>query len=90
MITQPSQIVAAMNTTRTIRITVRGRLSDRLAGAFEGHDAPALRRGHPVVGEVGDQAHLHGLLNRIRDLGLELESVTVVDSPEGRPPPANA
>jgi hypothetical protein len=28
-----------------------------------------------LVGEVVDQAHLYGLLARISDLGLELESV---------------
>ena len=30
-----------------------------------------------LVGEVADQAQLHGLLARIWDLGLELESMTV-------------
>jgi hypothetical protein len=77
-----------MNTTRTIRITVRGRLSDRLAGAFEGMTPLRSAGVTQLVGEVGDQAQLHGLLNRIRDLGLELVSVTVVDSSGGRPPPA--
>ena len=39
-----------------------------------------------LVGEVADQAQLHGLLTRIRDLGLELESV-IVDPPDTGPPP---
>jgi len=32
-----------------------------------------------LAGEVVDQAQLYGLLTRIRDLGLELESVSVAD-----------
>lgn len=61
-----------------IRITVRGRLSDRLAAAFEGM-TPVRRRGATdLVGAVSDQAQLHGLLARVRDLGLELESAAVV------------
>jgi hypothetical protein len=68
--------------THRVRITVRGRLSPRLASAFEGM-APRHRRGHTdLVGEIADQAQLHGLLSRIRDLGLELENVTVLPDPE--------
>jgi hypothetical protein len=68
-----------MNTTLRIRITVHGRLSRRLAAAFDGL-TPARSSGTThLVGEVADQAQLHGLLSRIRDLGLELESVEVRD-----------
>ncbi len=71
-----------------VRITVRGRLSTRLAGAFEGM-AARYRRGHTdLTGEIADQAQLHGLLTRIRDLGLELENVSVLpesDKPSTRP-----
>jgi len=66
-----------MNTTKIIRIVVRGRLSARLAGAFDGL---TLVRGDGTTemrGDVVDQAQVHGLLARIRDLGIELESVTV-------------
>jgi hypothetical protein len=71
--------------TQRIRITVRGRLSPRLASAFDGM-APCYRRGHTdLVGQIADQAQLYGLLSRIRDLGLELEHVTVLPDPEEPP-----
>jgi hypothetical protein len=75
-----------MHTKRTVRITVRGRLGSRLAEAFDGM-TPVRREGATeLVGAVTDQAQLHGLLTRIRDLGLELESVVVVDPREASPP----
>jgi hypothetical protein len=71
--------------TQRVRITVRGRLSPRLASAFEGM-APRHRRGHTdLIGEIVDQAQLYGLLSRIRDLGLELENVTVLPKTEQPP-----
>lgn len=57
------------------RIAVRGRLSERLGSAFDGL---ALEPGHEqtvLAGEIRDQAQLYGVLDRIRDLGLELVSV---------------
>jgi hypothetical protein len=62
------------------RITLRGRLTDRFAAAFDGM---ALKSGPDLtvlVGEVRDQAHLFGLLDRVRDFGLELVAV----EPTGR------
>ena len=68
-----------MKSTVNVRIRVRGRLSEHLGAAFEG--MALVRRGGAteLVGEVVDQAQLHGLLTRVRDLGLSLESVTVGD-----------
>lgn len=72
--------------TQRVRITVRGQLSTRLTGAFEGMTAH-YRRGHTdLTGEIADQAQLHGLLTRIRDLGLELENVNVQPGPEPSEP----
>ena len=73
--------------TQRVRITVRGRLGPRLASAFEGM-APHYRPGRTdLVGEIADQAQLHAYLRRIRDLGLELEHVTVLPGPEQPPSP---
>lgn len=56
---------------RRYRITIDGRLSERFAPAFEG---VALETGNgqtTLVAEL-DQSQLHGLLDRVRDFGLEL------------------
>ncbi len=60
-----------------IRIKVRGRLGGRLAAAFDGMTLVRRRGATELVGQFVDQAQLHGLITRIRDIGLELESVTV-------------
>lgn len=61
------------------QLTVEGELSDRAAGVFEGMQ-PSLEGGRTVLtGYVSDQAALHGLLQRVSDLGLTLVSATVVD-----------
>src|SRR5262249_52878395 len=66
--------------------TVRGRLGERLAMAFHGITLVPHNGSTELVGELADQTQLHGLLTRIRDLGLELESVSVSPSD---PPPAD-
>ena len=66
-----------MKSTRTVRIRVRGRLSDRLGAAFDGMTLVRRSGATELVGDVVDQAQLHGFLTRVRDLGLELEAVDV-------------
>ena len=54
---------------------LRGEIGDRFGLLFEGM---RLERtpGHTVLtGAVRDQAHLHGLIERIQELGIELVSV---------------
>lgn len=64
----------------TYRITVRGRISDRLSGAFDGMTVEPGVGETTFVGELADQVQLHGLLNRISDFGLELIRVERSDS----------
>jgi hypothetical protein len=67
-----------MNSTHRVQIKLRDRLSDRLASFFDGMALVHGPDGSELVGEIADQAQLHGLLSRIRDLGLELDSVTTL------------
>jgi hypothetical protein len=57
------------------RIVLRGRLSERFATAFDGMALEAGPSQTVLVGEVRDQAHLYGLLDRLRDFGIELVAV---------------
>ena len=57
------------------QITVRGRLSDSVASAFEGLTASPSAAGTVICGELTDQAALFGVLDRIESLGLELLAV---------------
>lgn len=72
-------------------IRVAGYLDDDFADWFDGlalrHRTDAETS---LVGPVADQAALHGILARIRDLNLALLSVTRLEDEAGKgePPPA--
>ena len=57
------------------RVTVRGRVTERLASAFDGMSVEPGQGMTVFVGKVRDQAELYGLLNRLRDFGLDLVQV---------------
>jgi outer membrane PBP1 activator LpoA protein len=57
------------------RIVVRSELGDRYASAFEGMRMENQDGQTILIGEVVDQPHLFGILERINGLGLELLSV---------------
>lgn len=58
---------------------MRGRLAERLLSSFEGFDAEVQPVETILSGEVEDQAALHGVLEQIESLGLELVEVKQVD-----------
>ena len=60
-------------------IVVKGRLSERYDSAFEGLRLEPRRGQTALHGPVVDQSELYGVLNRLRDLGIELVSVNAVD-----------
>jgi hypothetical protein len=60
------------------RIVVRAEIGERFAAAFEGMDVSIADGQTIITGEVIDQSHLHGILDRIHASGLELVSVQPV------------
>jgi hypothetical protein len=61
-------------------IRVQGRLDDHWAAWFDGLDLTRTDDGTTLLrGPVTDQAALHGLLHKLRDLGVPLHSVTRTD-----------
>jgi hypothetical protein len=71
-------------------IRIKGHLASRSATWFEGMTVTADSDGTTVLdGPVADQAALHGLLHRVRDIGLPLISVTQLDTDQPTPPPPN-
>jgi hypothetical protein len=64
-----------------VQIVVRGRLSERFAARFDGLDIQPGSESTMLTGDLVDQAQLHGVLDRIRDLGLELLAVEVRPAP---------
>ena len=57
------------------RVVVRSELSERYAPAFEGMKMEIKDGQTILIGEIIDQPHLFGNLDRINGLGLELLSV---------------
>ena len=66
------------------RIVVRSELDERYASAFEGMRMETKDGQTILSGEVKDQSHLYGILNRLNGLGLELLSVRAL-SEEAHP-----
>jgi hypothetical protein len=68
-------------------IRLEGRLDSRWAAWFDGLVLTHDTDGTTVLrGPVADQAALHGLLQRVRDMGLPLVSVICVEPDRGGVP----
>jgi hypothetical protein len=77
-----SQTATRQQTPCGYRLRVEGHLDQRWSAWFD--DLTLTREGDGTTslsGSVTDQAELHGLLRKIRDLSITLISVEVVDPP---------
>ena len=60
------------------QVVVSGRLSEQLADSFEHLELHTQAGQSSLTGSFADQAQLHGLLDRLRDLGIHLISVNPI------------
>jgi hypothetical protein len=61
------------------RVVVRGHLGEHLASAFDSLQIESKAGASSLTGTFADQAALHGLLDRLRDLGIAIVSVNPVE-----------
>jgi hypothetical protein len=66
-------------------IRVKGILDHHWSEWFDGLQVETDGQDTVIVGRLPDQAALHGVLNKIRDLDLFLTSVTYVGAADERP-----
>jgi hypothetical protein len=65
-------------------IEIQGQLGQQWSRAFQGLEIKKLANGRTILyGKALDQSALFGVLQRIRDLGTPLLSVTRCDPPSG-------
>jgi hypothetical protein len=70
-------------------IRLRGHLDSRWTAWFDGLSLTNENDGTTIIGgQVADQAALHGLLQKVRDLGLPLVSVTQIQPGYAEGPPS--
>ena len=68
----------------TYRLVLGGELSDRFGILFEGMNISRDEGNTVLTGQVSDQAHLAGIIERTQELGLALISVSTVEpAPKG-------
>lgn len=66
-----------------VKIRVQGHIDEQWSEWFEGLTLTHTEKGETVLtGLVADQAALHGLLAKVRDLGLSLVSVNSAEIEE--------
>lgn len=67
--------------TRRFRIWVRGRLADGFSDGLDGIDQDVVPAGTVLSGALLDQSQLHGTLDLLRDLGIDVLRLEVDPPP---------
>jgi hypothetical protein len=66
---------------RQYELVLRGEIGDHYGLLFDGMHLERVAGTTVLTGPVVDQAHLHGVIARIQELGIELVSVNPVNEP---------
>lgn len=86
MMSDKRSFITDPDTPRIYQIKLEGHLGREWTDWFDGLTITLDDNGETVLtGQVGDQAALHGLLKKARDLGLPLISVVRVPSQDDEP-----
>lgn len=75
---------SARVTPASYEIRIRGRVGDPVLATFEDLDASVRPAETVLRGVIRDQAALHGVLDRIQSLGLELIEIRQLEAPQDR------
>ena len=67
-----------------IKISIQGQLDKNWKNSFEGMNISYEGNNTILTGQIKDEAHLHGILNIIRDLNLKLISINPADNDEDK------
>ena len=70
-----------MDSGTAYRIVVRGELDDRFAYLFNGMEMHCTGGRTVLTGDIVDQAQLHGYIERLEELALELLTVEQIGTP---------
>lgn len=63
------------------QIVVRGELGGRFEAVFDGWELEPVAGTTVITGCVRDQAHLAGVIDRLQELGLEIVSLSELETP---------
>jgi hypothetical protein len=73
-------MVGAKQQTMVYQIRVKGNIGEQWSAWFDGLDIISLEGGETLLlGAIADQAALHGILTKIRNLNLPLIALRLVD-----------
>jgi hypothetical protein len=60
-------------------IIIQDHLDKKWMDCFEGMEISYEEKNTVLIGNIKDEAHLHGILNQIRDLNLKLISINPLE-----------
>jgi len=83
MVSDKIKEILSQNKKKTYQIRIKGHLGEQWGEWFDGMAITLEKSGDTLLtGIITDQAQLHGLIKKIRDLGMPLISIVDINSDE--------